>query len=50
MNFLVSRGADDFPDIEAGLPGFCFPYFRWNGADYAKIAQLDEDGQACEPF
>ena len=50
VNFLVSRGADDFPDIEAGLPGFCFPYFRWNGAEYAKIAQLDEDGQACEPF
>lgn len=50
VNFLVSRGVDNMPDIEAGLPGFCFPYFRWNGREYGKIAQLDDKGQACEPF
>lgn len=50
VNFLVSRGADGFPDIEAGLPSSCFPYFRWNGSEYAKVAQLDPDGQPCEPF
>ena len=50
VNFLVSRGIDGFPDIEAGLPGFCFPYFRWNGSEYTKIAQLNEQGRACEPF
>lgn len=50
VNFLISRGTDNFPDIEAGLPSFCFPYFRWNGTDYAKIAQLDEAGRACQPY
>ena len=50
VNFLVSRGADNFPDIEAGLPGFCFPYFRWDGSEYNLIVRLDPDGQACDPF
>lgn len=50
VNFLVSRGTDGFPDVEAGLPGFCFPYFRWNGREYAKIAQLDQEGRPCEPY
>lgn len=50
VNFLVSRGTDGFPDIEAGLPGFCFPYFRWNGREYALIARLSDEGKACEPF
>ncbi len=49
VSFLGSRGASDFPDIEAGLPGLCFPYFRWNGREYEKIAQLDEEGRTCEP-
>lgn len=50
VNFLVSRGTDGFPDIEAGLPGFCFPYFRWNGQEYEMIARLSDEGKACEPF
>jgi hypothetical protein len=50
VNFLVSRGTDGFPDIEAGLPGFCFPYFRWNGQEYELIARLSDEGKACEPF
>jgi hypothetical protein len=49
-SFLVSRGADGFPDIVAGLPGFCFPYFRWDGRDYDLVATLDDDGRPCEPF
>ena len=50
VNFLVSRGQDNLPDIEVGLQFSCFPYFRWNGKEYAKIAQLDTDGRACTPF
>ncbi len=50
VNFLVSRGADNFPDIEVGLQFSCFPYFRWNGAEYAKLAQLNRQGQPCSPF
>jgi len=50
VNFLVSRGVDNFPDIETGLAYSCFPYFRWNGSEYTKIAQLDEQGRTCEPF
>ena len=50
VSFLASRGTDGFPDIEAGLPGFCFPYFRWNGQEYALIARLDDKGKACDPF
>jgi hypothetical protein len=50
VEFLVSRGADGFPDIEAGLPYSCFPYFRWDGAEYRRIAQLDGEGRPCEPF
>ena len=49
VNFLVSRGTDGYPDIEAGLPGFCFPYFRWDGSEYAMIARLNDEGQPCEP-
>lgn len=50
VNFMVSRGAHNFPDIEAGLAYSCFPYFRWNGTEYTKIAQLNEQGRTCEPF
>lgn len=49
-NFLTSRGTDNFPDVEVGLPGFCFPYRRWNGTDYAMAAQLDDKGKPCKPF
>lgn len=50
VSFLTSRGTDNFPDIEAGVPGLCFPYFRWDGQKYQLIAKLDNDGQECEPF
>lgn len=28
------RGADNWPDISVGGPGFCFPVMRWNGRAY----------------
>lgn len=49
VNFLVSRGADNFPDIEIGMPGFCFPYRRWNGTEYPIVAMLDDNGKPCRP-
>lgn len=49
INFLESRGADNYPDIEVGLPGFCFPYRRWNGDEYAIAARLDNEGKPCQP-
>jgi hypothetical protein len=29
------RGANNWPDISVGGPGFCFPVLRWNGRTYA---------------
>lgn len=49
FGFLKSRGTDNYPDIEGGLPGMCFPYFRWNGAEYALIAHLNESHRSCQP-
>lgn len=31
---LDTRGADKWPDISIGGPGFCFPVVRWNGREY----------------
>jgi hypothetical protein len=28
------RGANNWPDISVGGPGFCFPVLRWNGRAY----------------
>lgn len=49
VNFLVSRGVDDYPDIEVDLPGFCYPYWRWNGTEYDLAARLDDKGRPCRP-
>lgn len=49
INFLESRGADNYPDIEVSLPGFCFPYRRWDGSEYAIAARLDREGKPCQP-
>ncbi len=48
VNFLVSRGADNFPDIEIGLPGVCAPYRRWDGSEYALVARMNAEGQPCK--
>lgn len=46
-NFMRSRGADNYPDLEIGLTGNCFPYWRWNGAEYDLAARLDDKGRSC---
>ena len=32
--FLDEHGAQNYPDIEVGGPGTCFPVERWNGKSY----------------
>lgn len=45
-NFLPTRGADGWPDIEIGGPGFCFPVYRWNGRQYAQH-RMQYEGEPC---
>jgi hypothetical protein len=45
-NFLATRGADGWPDIEIGGPGFCFPVHRWNGREYA-LNRTQYEGKPC---
>lgn len=40
---LKSKGADGYPDMEVDVPGFCSPYQRYGGKEYALIASLTED-------
>ncbi len=49
-NFLKNHGVDNYPDIQVGLPGFCFPYLRWNGREYDLAARFDDNGKPCKPF
>lgn len=44
--FLPARGADGFPDIIAGGPGFCFPVLRWNGSEY-RVHRHEYEGRPC---
>lgn len=44
--FLVTKGAGGWPDIEVGGPGFCFPVLRWNGREYA-LERRQYEGKAC---
>jgi len=46
--FLPSKGVDGWPDIEVGGPGFCFPWLRWNGREYA-LAGYQYEGKRCQP-
>jgi hypothetical protein len=45
--FLESKGADGWPDIEVGGPGFCFPVLRWNGTEY-KVDRHQYQGKLCQ--
>jgi hypothetical protein len=47
-DFLASKGAGGWPDIQLGGPGFCFPVWRWNGRDYA-LHRFEYEGKACKP-
>lgn len=46
--FLKTRGADNWPDISVGGPGFCFPVVRWNGKEY-KLQRFEYEGKRCKP-
>jgi hypothetical protein len=46
--FLATRGAANWPDIEVGGPGFCFPVVRWNGKEYVSN-RYQYDGKRCTP-
>jgi len=45
---LATRGTDNFPDIQIGGPGFCFPVVRWNGREY-KLDRHQYEGKPCSP-
>lgn len=44
--FLGTLGADGWPDIEVGGPGFCFPVMRWNGSEYV-ANRTEYEGSPC---
>ncbi len=44
--FLSTNGAEGWPDIEVGGPGFCFPVVRWNGKEYA-LNRREYEGKPC---
>lgn len=46
--FLKTKGAQGWPDISVGGPGFCFPVERWNGHEY-KPQRWAYEGKACKP-
>jgi hypothetical protein len=46
--FLATKGVGNWPDIEIGGPGFCFPVYRWNGRKYS-LARHQYDGKPCRP-
>ncbi len=45
---LATRGSDNFPDIQVGGPGFCFPVVRWSGGEY-KLHRHEYEGKPCSP-
>ena len=46
--FLATRGVGNWPDIQVGGPGFCFPVVRWNGKAYV-INRHEYEGKRCTP-
>ena len=46
--FLGTKGAEGWPDIEVGGPGFCFPVERWNGRQYV-LHRHQYGGRPCRP-
>ena len=46
--FLKTRGADGWPDVSIGGPGFCFPVQRWNGKAYT-LNRFEYEGKRCKP-
>ena len=46
--FLASKGADGWPDLEIGGPGFCFAVARWDGQSY-EFDRYEYEGKSCKP-
>lgn len=46
LHVLNTRGTGNWPDIEIGGPGFCFPVERWNGRQYA-LHRHEYEGKRC---
>jgi hypothetical protein len=46
--FLQTTGADGWPDIAVGGPGFCFPVIRWDGSAYI-FDRYEYEGAVCTP-
>lgn len=46
--FLTTKGAANWPDIQVGGPGFCFPVVRWNGREYV-LNRHEYEGKRCTP-
>lgn len=46
--FLQTQGAQGWPDISVGGPGFCFAVERWNGSAY-QLQRWEYEGKACKP-
>ena len=46
-DFLSTKGAGGWPDIQLGGPGFCFPVVRWNGKAYLNH-RLEYEGKPCK--
>lgn len=47
-DFLKTKGAGGWPDIQMGGPGFCFPVWRWNGKAYVRN-RFEYEGKPCKP-
>ena len=47
-DFLATKGAGGWPDIQLGGPGFCFPVVRWNGKAYVNH-RAEYEGKPCRP-
>lgn len=47
-NFLTTKDVDEWPDMEIGGPGFCFPVMRWNGNEYV-LNRHEYEGKRCNP-
>lgn len=45
--FLKTRGAGGWPDLQVGGPGFCFPVERWNGRAYV-LHRREYEGKPCK--
>jgi len=45
--FLSTKGAQGWPDLQIGGPGFCFPVHRWNGQAF-KLQRFEYEGKRCK--